>query len=115
MAVSAPYDPPFRAGQAASPFPPDLRATDAFDPCLIHRAGAQNRFVPENKTIVPELVFRKLPEFEPMDTARRRLEAGDWLRGHEPFAKRLGLEVSNKMGSDRPEFSAASSAASASN
>jgi hypothetical protein len=105
MAVSAPLDPPIRAGQAASPLQPDSRATNALRRCLAHRACAQSRFVPENTTAVPNLVSSKLPEFESKNMVTRRIEAANWLTEEEQFAKlRLAVEVANEVWSQKSEF-----------
>jgi hypothetical protein len=117
MAVSAPHDPPIRAGHAAGPWPSDSRATNVLPPCLVHHACAHSRFVPENKATVPDLVTSKLPGFESKDMARRRIEAANRLAEQEQFAKlRLAGEVANEVWSHISESSAAArSAASANN
>src|ERR1700728_3882789 len=74
MAVSAPHDPPIRAGHAASPLQPDSRATHAAAPCFLPQAGVHIRFAPERKITVPTVVSSRLSQFEPRDIGTRHIE-----------------------------------------
>jgi hypothetical protein len=70
----------------------------------------------ENTTSLPSLVSSKLPEFESKHGVRRRIQAANRLTEEERFAKlRLVVEVANEVWSHKSEFSAARSAAPASN
>ena len=117
MAVSAPHDPPIRAGHAAGPLQSDSRATNVLHPCLVRPACAHSRFVPENNATVPDLVSSRLPGFESKHIVTRPIEAANRLTEQERFAKlRLAVEVANEVWSHISESSAAArSAASASN
>ena len=108
MAVSAPHDPPIRAGDSASPLQFDSRSVNRADPCFVPRAWAHRRFVPENKDTVPDLDSSKLLEFELQDMARRRVAAANRLTEEVQFAKlQLLVEVANRVWNHKSESPAA--------
>jgi hypothetical protein len=96
MAVSAPQNPLFRAA-VGSPWRLDSGALHARDLDFVPRTRPDKRFLRENKTIVPELVSSKLPEFEPISMVTRPIEATDPVTEAEPFARlRPVVVVANK-------------------